>query len=97
MSRCSPLGRVRSFASSPARTAPHASTTWRSSTASTALFLTAASSWFEVSLHEEFRAGDHLMGLLRVHRVATADERDPLVWHGSGFRDLAALGSVDLG
>lgn len=37
------------------------------------------------------------MGLLRVHRVATADERDPLVWHGSGFRDLAALGSVDLG
>lgn len=62
-----------------------------------ALFLTAASSWFEVSLHEEFRAGDHLMGLLRVHRVATADERDPLVWHGSGFRDLAALGSVDLG
>lgn len=61
-----------------------------------ALFVNDASIWLEVSTHEVFTAGDHIMALLQVHRAATSEEREPLVWHGSGFRDLVSKGSVDV-
>lgn len=61
-----------------------------------ALFVEGASIWFEVSLHQEFEAGDHLMALLEVHRAATEEGREPLIWHGSGFRDLQSKDTVDV-
>jgi flavin reductase (DIM6/NTAB) family NADH-FMN oxidoreductase RutF len=47
---------------------------------------------FETSIHREVEAGDHTIVLLRLHAVRQAGESSPLVFHGSGFRRLAATG-----
>jgi flavin reductase (DIM6/NTAB) family NADH-FMN oxidoreductase RutF len=54
------------------------------------VFVSGSSAWLECSLHEEVVAGDHLIALLRIHRLRTADT-PPLVFHGSRFRRLAAV------
>ncbi len=54
------------------------------------VFISGASAWLECSLHDEVPAGDHLITLLEIHRLSTA-ETPPLVFHGSRFRRLAAV------
>jgi len=55
------------------------------------VFITGSSAWLECSLHEEVPAGDHLIALLRIHRLNTATTTPPLVFHGSRFRRLARI------
>ncbi|MBS2532819.1 flavin reductase [Catenulispora sp. NF23] len=45
---------------------------------------------FNTSVYREVEAGDHTIALLRVHARAAAAEGQPLVFHRSGFRTLAA-------
>jgi flavin reductase (DIM6/NTAB) family NADH-FMN oxidoreductase RutF len=45
---------------------------------------------FNTSVYREVEAGDHTVVLLRVHARAAAAEGQPLVFHRSGFRTLAA-------
>jgi flavin reductase (DIM6/NTAB) family NADH-FMN oxidoreductase RutF len=54
------------------------------------VFISGSSAWLECSLHEEVPAGDHLIALLRIHGLHTA-ETPPLVFHGSRFRRLATV------
>jgi flavin reductase (DIM6/NTAB) family NADH-FMN oxidoreductase RutF len=54
------------------------------------VFISGSSAWLECSLHAEVPAGDHLIALLEIHRLSTA-ETPPLVFHGSRFRRLAAV------
>ena len=59
---------------------------WRA-TAAGAVLLSEASAWFDCSLEQEIPAGDHDIVLLRVHDLG-ASEVMPLVFHGSGYRQL---------
>ena len=43
---------------------------------------------FDCTIHDEVRAGDHLIVLLRLHAVEHADTSDPLVFHRSGFGSI---------
>jgi len=55
-----------------------------------ALFLDDAALWLECSVENEVPAGDHAVVLLRVHGFSTHDSaHEPLVFHGSAFRNLA--------
>ncbi len=54
------------------------------------VFISGSSAWLECSPHAELPAGDHLIALLEIHRLRTA-ETPPLVFHGSRFRRLAAV------
>jgi flavin reductase (DIM6/NTAB) family NADH-FMN oxidoreductase RutF len=54
------------------------------------VFISGASAWLECALHEEVPAGDHVIALLRIQRLRTA-QLPPLVFHGSRFRRLAAV------
>ncbi|MCC3297842.1 flavin reductase family protein [Arthrobacter caoxuetaonis] len=55
-----------------------------------ALFLDEAALWLETSVENEVPAGDHAVVLLRVHGYsAHGDAYEPLVFHGSAFRNLA--------
>lgn len=54
-----------------------------------ALFIDDAALWFDCSIATVTEAGDHWMVLLEAHRLG-AGENEPLVWHGSTFRDLAS-------
>lgn len=49
-----------------------------------------AVSWLEVELHDELQGGDHSIALLAVKAMHTFTGTHPLVFHGSGFRALAA-------
>ena len=55
------------------------------------IFIRGSAAWMEVSLFKEVEAGDHLIALLEVHGLETADDTPPLVFHGSQFRKMAAL------
>ena len=61
---------------------------WRA-TADGAILLSEASAWFDCSLEQEIPAGDHDIVLLRVHDLG-ASEVMPLVFHGSGYRQLTS-------
>jgi flavin reductase (DIM6/NTAB) family NADH-FMN oxidoreductase RutF len=54
-----------------------------------AVFLRGAALWLECSLHAQLPAGDHDIALLTIHRLDTYDDVQPLVFHGSRFRQLA--------
>lgn len=43
---------------------------------------------FDVTVHEEIEAGDHVIVLLRIHEVGAGDGEHPLVFHKSGFAKL---------
>lgn len=45
---------------------------------------------FETTIYREVEAGDHTIVLLRLHTVRHAGQSAPLIFHGSGFRRLAA-------
>lgn len=54
-----------------------------------AVLLTDAPIWLECSIEREIPAGDHQVVLLRIEELRVEPEIDPLVFHRSGFRQLA--------
>lgn len=56
-----------------------------------AVFVHGATAWLNCSVHDELPAGDHRIVLLRVHGLRADPGAEPLVFHGSRFRQLAAL------
>jgi flavin reductase (DIM6/NTAB) family NADH-FMN oxidoreductase RutF len=54
-----------------------------------AVFVQGASLWLDCSVSAELPAGDHAIILLRVHGLRADPESEPLVFHGSRFRQLA--------
>jgi flavin reductase (DIM6/NTAB) family NADH-FMN oxidoreductase RutF len=57
-------------------------------TGSSARFIAGAPVWFECTLYGEFPAGDHTVALLEVHALGADPDLQPLVFHGSAFRQL---------
>lgn len=57
-----------------------------------AVFLVGAAAWLDCSVHEIVPAGDHELVLLAVHALRTNLDIAPLVFHGSGFHALSAVG-----
>ncbi|SEL82084.1 flavin reductase family protein [Streptacidiphilus jiangxiensis] len=60
---------------------------WRA-TPDGAVLLDGASAWFDCSVEQEVRAGDHDILVLRVHDLRADPAVDPLVFHASTFRSL---------
>lgn len=56
-----------------------------------ALFLREAALWLDCSVDKEIPAGDHHVVLLQVHGIDADAAHDPLVFHGSAFRQLASV------
>jgi flavin reductase (DIM6/NTAB) family NADH-FMN oxidoreductase RutF len=54
-----------------------------------AVYVHGASAWLDCAVHAELPAGDHTIVLLRVHSLRADLHREPLVFHGSRFRQLA--------
>ncbi|MER6531778.1 flavin reductase family protein [Streptomyces sp. NPDC001508] len=54
-----------------------------------AVLVRGAALWLECSPREELPAGDHRIVLLRVESLGSRAGREPLVFHGGGFRRLA--------
>jgi flavin reductase (DIM6/NTAB) family NADH-FMN oxidoreductase RutF len=50
-----------------------------------------AVAWLDCSIHAEVPAGDHAIVLLRIHALRAEPGDAPLVFHGSRFRQLAAV------
>jgi flavin reductase (DIM6/NTAB) family NADH-FMN oxidoreductase RutF len=44
---------------------------------------------FETSVYREVEAGDHMLALLRIHAISSAEAASPLVFHRSTFHRLA--------
>jgi flavin reductase (DIM6/NTAB) family NADH-FMN oxidoreductase RutF len=59
------------------------------------VFIEDAALWLECSIHEVTGAGDHWMVLLEVHKLGVGDN-EPLIWHGSKFRELVDAQSIDI-
>lgn len=53
------------------------------------LVLDGAAAWFDCSVADEVRAGDHDIVVLRVHDLDVAEHVAPLVFHASAYRALA--------
>jgi flavin reductase (DIM6/NTAB) family NADH-FMN oxidoreductase RutF len=66
-----------------------AGVSWEPS-ADDAVFVHGATAWLECSVHGELPAGDHAIVLLRIHGLRADPESEPLVFHGSRFRQLVA-------
>ena len=60
---------------------------WRS-TAEGGVLVEDASAWFDCSIEEQVRSGDHDIVVFRVHDLDAADDVPPLVFHASAFRRL---------
>ncbi|MFA1545973.1 flavin reductase family protein [Actinomadura chokoriensis] len=60
---------------------------WRS-TADGCVLVDDASAWFDCSVEEQFRSGDHDIVVFRVHDLDAAADVPPLVFHASAFRRL---------
>ena len=60
---------------------------WRTSDDG-ALWLDAASAWFDCSIAQVVPAGDHVIVVLAVHEYADDPGVEPLVFHGSRYRRL---------
>lgn len=56
-----------------------------------AVFVHGAVAWLDCSIHAEVPAGDHMIVVLVLHALRAEPERPPLVFHGSRFRQLAAV------
>jgi flavin reductase (DIM6/NTAB) family NADH-FMN oxidoreductase RutF len=57
-------------------------------TGSSAQFIAGAPVWLECTLHSEFPAGDHTIALLEIRGLGADPDLQPLVFHGSSFRQL---------
>jgi flavin reductase (DIM6/NTAB) family NADH-FMN oxidoreductase RutF len=62
---------------------------WRT-TMDGAIVLDGACGWFDVSVVQQVRAGDHDIVVLAVHDLDASHETQPLVFHASQFRRLQA-------
>ncbi len=60
-----------------------------------AVFIEDAAVWLRCSVYEVTDAGDHQLALLQVERAGVSGQ-EPLIWHGSRFRELVADGSLDI-
>lgn len=56
-------------------------------TAEGSVFVDDACAWLDTTVHSSIPAGDHMIVVLRVTGLAVHHRR-PVVFHGSGFRDL---------
>lgn len=56
-----------------------------------AIFLHEAAAWLDCTVEKEIPAGDHIIVLLRIWRLAAHEHVNPLVFHGSRFRQLVPL------
>lgn len=56
-----------------------------------AVLVHGAVAWLDCSIHAELPAGDHVIVLLYIHALRAEPDRAPLVFHGSRFRQLAAV------
>jgi flavin reductase (DIM6/NTAB) family NADH-FMN oxidoreductase RutF len=54
-----------------------------------AVFLPGAALWLECERHQEVAAGDHVIVILRIVGLAIDPEPAPIVFHRSGFYELA--------
>lgn len=61
-----------------------------------AVYIEDAAMWLETTIHAETDAGDHWMVLLEVSRLGVDEATEPLVWHGSRFREFARETSIDV-
>jgi flavin reductase (DIM6/NTAB) family NADH-FMN oxidoreductase RutF len=52
------------------------------------VFIRGSSAWLEVSVFDEVMAGDHIIALLEVHGLDTAEHTLPLIFHGSKFHKM---------
>jgi flavin reductase (DIM6/NTAB) family NADH-FMN oxidoreductase RutF len=52
------------------------------------VFIRGSSAWMEVSVYDEVTAGDHVIALLEVHGLDTAEHTLPLIFHGSKFHKM---------
>ncbi|HEX4472407.1 MAG TPA: flavin reductase family protein [Nocardioides sp.] len=59
------------------------------STGEGAVLLDEAVATFDCTIHQEIEAGDHLIVVLALHRVADGGGSSPLVFHRSGFKKLS--------
>jgi flavin reductase (DIM6/NTAB) family NADH-FMN oxidoreductase RutF len=59
-------------------------------TESGAVFVHGSSLWLECSVHDVVGAGDHRIVLLQVESLAMSPDTAPLVFHASGFHEIAA-------
>lgn len=55
-----------------------------------AVFIDGATAWIEATVEADVEAGDHLVVITRIHRIATRADSDPLVFHLSRFRRMHA-------
>lgn len=62
---------------------------------SNAVYIEDAALWLECSIYQVSEAGDHWMALLEVHKIGVSGN-EPLIWHGSRFRDLVAESTIDV-
>ena len=60
-----------------------------------AVFIEGAAVWLRCSVHQVIDAGDHQLALLQVDQGGVSDN-EPLIWHGSRFRELAEDDSIDI-
>lgn len=60
-------------------------------TDSDAVLLADSVATFDCTIEREIEAGDHQIVLLRLHAVADAEVRAPLVFHRSGFTRIPAV------
>ncbi len=58
-------------------------------TAHGAVLLDGAAAWFECSIEQQVRAGDHDIVIFGVHDLDIAENVAPLVFHASTYRGLA--------
>jgi flavin reductase (DIM6/NTAB) family NADH-FMN oxidoreductase RutF len=56
-----------------------------------AVFVHEAVAWLECSVQHEVPAGDHAIVLLAIHALRIHPDRQPLVFHGSRFRQLVVV------
>lgn len=61
-----------------------------------AVYIEDAAMWLETKVYSETEAGDHWMVLLEVDRLGVNEERDPLLWHGSRFREFRDETTIDV-
>lgn len=61
-----------------------------------AIYIHDAAVWFETKIYRETDAGDHWMILLEVSRLGVDENTEPLVWHGSRFREFAPEDPADI-
>ncbi|MDW8803339.1 flavin reductase family protein [Streptomyces scabiei] len=54
------------------------------------VYVHGAGLWLDCSVHAELPGGDHTIVLLEIHGLKADPDREPLVFHGSRFRRLAA-------